>query len=179
MDFNRPAEAPSLSPDAIEFVRFCYRRRRVGWPELYDEMCAVAGRGLYRGWRFAELAEHGIGFSLHETLELARIASQVALEEGDRRGRVAGRRVGSTPAVAGRVELEASAARVLASAEPAQAIVEVRIAVPAERFADVPDAEERLVDRPALVAPARPVESLPRSVPEFVSVMAVRAASPS
>ena len=81
MDSSRPVEAPSLSSDAIDFVRFCYRRRRVGWPELYDEMCAVAGRGLYRGWRFAELEEHGIGFSLHQTLELARIAAQVALEE--------------------------------------------------------------------------------------------------
>ncbi len=87
MDSSRPTEAPGLTPDAIEFVRFCYRRRRVGWPELYDEMCAVAGRGLYRGWRFAELEEHGIGFSLHQTLELARIAGQVAVEEGDRRGR--------------------------------------------------------------------------------------------
>jgi hypothetical protein len=87
MDPNRPNEAPSPSPDAIEFVRFCYRRRRVGWPELYDEMCAVAGRGLYRGWHFTELEEHGIGFSLQQTLDLARIAAQVALEEGDRRGR--------------------------------------------------------------------------------------------
>ncbi|MEA2535903.1 MAG: hypothetical protein QOF11_137 [Chloroflexota bacterium] len=77
-----------MTSDATEFVRFCYRRRRVGWPELYDEMCAVAGRGLYRGWRFAELEERGIGFSLHQTLELARIAAQVAVEEGDRRGRV-------------------------------------------------------------------------------------------
>ena len=81
------ADAPSPSPDAIEFVRFCYRRRRVGWPDLYDEMCAVAGRGLFRGWRFAELADHGIGFSLHETPGLARIASLIAQEEGDRVGR--------------------------------------------------------------------------------------------
>ena len=44
-------------PDAIEFVRFCYRRRRVGWPELYDEMCAVVGRGLFRGYNADDLAE--------------------------------------------------------------------------------------------------------------------------
>ncbi|MER3417986.1 MAG: hypothetical protein C4343_02495, partial [Chloroflexota bacterium] len=31
-----------LTAEAAEFVRFCYRRRPVGWPELYDEMCAVA-----------------------------------------------------------------------------------------------------------------------------------------
>ena len=89
MEPIRPAEAPSATPETLEFVRFCYRRRRVGWPELYDEMCAVAGRGLYRGWRFAELESHGIGFSLDQTLELARLAGQVAHEEGDRRGRLA------------------------------------------------------------------------------------------
>jgi hypothetical protein len=87
MDLSTTADAPSPSPDVIEFVRFCYRRRRVGWPELYDEMCAVAGRGLFRGWRFAELADHGIGFSLHETPGLARIAGVIAQEEGDRTGR--------------------------------------------------------------------------------------------
>ena len=38
-----PASASVQStPEAEEFVRFCYQRRRVGWPELYDEMCAVA-----------------------------------------------------------------------------------------------------------------------------------------
>jgi len=178
MDFNRPAEAPSLSPDAIEFVRFCYRRRRVGWPELYDEMCAVAGRGLYRGWRFAELAEHGIGFSLHETLELARIASQVALEEGDQRGRVPGRTVAMTAAVTAPVELEASAAQAHVSAESAP-IIDVRIVAPADRLDDAPDAGGRLHDRLAPVAPVRPAESIPRPVPELVPVMAVRAASPS
>lgn len=99
MESSSPVEAPRLPPDAIEFVRFCYRRRRVGWPELYDEMCAVASRGLYRGWRFAELAEHGIGFSLQETPGLARIAGQVALEEGDRRGRPFGRASVARPSV--------------------------------------------------------------------------------
>jgi hypothetical protein len=178
MDFNMPAEAPSLSPDAIEFVRFCYRRRRVGWPELYDEMCAVAGRGLYRGWRFAELAERGIGFSLHETLELARIASQVALEEGDRRGLVPGRTVTVTAAGGVPVELEAPAARVHASTDSAP-IIDVRIVAPADRIDDAPDAGGRPHDRPAPSVPVRPAESIPRSVPELIPVMAIRAASAS
>ena len=38
----RPATAHVITADAVEFIRFCYARRRVGWPELYDEMCAVA-----------------------------------------------------------------------------------------------------------------------------------------
>ena len=83
-DMRTPA-ALTLSPEAIDFVRFCYRRRRVGWPELYDEMCAVASRGLYHGWGLAELSEHGIGFSLFETPALARVAADVAREESERR----------------------------------------------------------------------------------------------
>src|SRR5438034_11212796 len=55
-----------VTADAVEFIRFCYARRRVGWPELYDEMCAVASRGLFRGWGPDELAGHGIGFALFE-----------------------------------------------------------------------------------------------------------------
>ena len=59
------------TPEAEAFVRFCYQRRRVGWPELYDEMCAVATRGLYRGMGSDALAEIGVGFSLFETPRLA------------------------------------------------------------------------------------------------------------
>lgn len=80
MVFLRTADV-RLTPEAAEFVRFCYRRRSVGWPELYDEMCAVAGRGLYRGWRASELAEHGIGFSLDETPALASLVARVVAEE--------------------------------------------------------------------------------------------------
>lgn len=64
-----------------EFVRFCRRRRRVGWPELYDEMCAVAGRGIFRGWGFTELAEHGIGFTLADMPRLAGIVQRVVQTE--------------------------------------------------------------------------------------------------
>ena len=67
----RSATALSLTADAVEFVRFCYARRRVGWPEIYDEMCAVAARGLFRGWGPDELAGHGIRFGLCEMPYLA------------------------------------------------------------------------------------------------------------
>ena len=82
-DTRTPVAVP-LTAEAIDFVRFCYRRRQVGWPELYDEMCAVASRGLYQGWGLAELSDHGIGFSLFETPALARVAADVAREESDR-----------------------------------------------------------------------------------------------
>ena len=77
-----PASAAGLpTPEAEAFVRFCYQRRRVGWPELYDEMCAVATRGLYRGMGADALAEIGVGFSLFETPKLAQLVAMVVAEE--------------------------------------------------------------------------------------------------
>jgi hypothetical protein len=88
MDSRRRPEDRAATDAALDFVRFCRRRRRVGWPELYDEMCAVASRGLYHGWGFGELAEHGIAFGLAEMPRLAGFVSQVAREEVERRGRL-------------------------------------------------------------------------------------------
>src|SRR6266545_3879057 len=92
MDSRRPAEGATPaegvpSADAAGFVRFCYNRRRAGWPELYDEMCAVASRRLYNGWGFNELADRGIGFSLFETPTLALLAREIVREETERRSR--------------------------------------------------------------------------------------------
>ncbi len=67
--------------EAADFVRFCRDRRRVGWPELYDEMCVVATRRLFRGYGFAELGELGIGFSLFETTRLAATVAAVIADE--------------------------------------------------------------------------------------------------
>ena len=58
-------------PDVVEFIRFCHRRRHVGWPELYDEMCAVAARHEFNGWGHEQLAERGLTFSLYEMPRLA------------------------------------------------------------------------------------------------------------
>jgi hypothetical protein len=78
----RPAPPHAITADAVEFIRFCYARRRVGWPELYDEMCAVASRGLFRGWGPEELAETGIKFGLFEMPQLA--ATVLEIVAGDR-----------------------------------------------------------------------------------------------
>ena len=77
----RAAATRVPDPDAAEFIRFCYRRRRVGWPELYDEMCAVAARGLFRGLGTDDLASHGIGFSLFDMPNLAAMAAGIVAEE--------------------------------------------------------------------------------------------------
>ena len=78
---SRNAASDMPDPDAVEFVRFCYRRRRVGWPELYDEMCAVAGRGLFRGYDADDLAGLGIGFSLFGMPALAVLSARIVAEE--------------------------------------------------------------------------------------------------
>jgi hypothetical protein len=77
----RTATTSAPHPDAVEFVRFCYHRRRVGWPELYDEMCAVAGRGLFRGFSADDLGGIGVGFSLFDMPKLASLACGVVAEE--------------------------------------------------------------------------------------------------
>jgi hypothetical protein len=65
------AQALQPPPDIAEFIRFCHRRRGVGWPEIYDEMCAVAARGEFHGWDHDELARRGISFTLFEMPRLA------------------------------------------------------------------------------------------------------------
>jgi hypothetical protein len=100
----RPATAHVITADAVEFIRFCYARRRVGWPELYDEMCAVASRGLFRGWGPDELAGHGITFGLFEMADLAITCTQIVDEDRARMKALVTSSIGSSrrssPAVA-------------------------------------------------------------------------------
>ena len=74
-------ETSDHEPEALDFVRFCHRRKHVGWPELYDEMCAVAGRGLYRGYGPEELSEIGIGLGLFQMPALAGLVARVVAED--------------------------------------------------------------------------------------------------
>ena len=77
----RPQAAPRFTADAVEFIRFCYGRRRVGWPELYDEMCAVASRGLFRGWGPDDLQAHGIRFGLLDMADLSTTVADIVAED--------------------------------------------------------------------------------------------------
>ena len=106
-----PVGPSTSTPEAEAFVRFCYQRRRVGWPELYDEMCAVATRGLFRGMGHDALGEVGVGFSLFETPRLAALVTRIAAEEQ------ASRRSARAAAIeAARVEAEAPMGRLAATA---------------------------------------------------------------
>jgi hypothetical protein len=58
-------------PEIEEFIRFCHHRRAADWPELYDEMCAVAARGEFNGWGHEQFADHGLTFALSGMPRLA------------------------------------------------------------------------------------------------------------
>jgi hypothetical protein len=75
------AEPAPADPRAVEFIRFCYLRRRVSWPDLYDEMCMVAARGLFRGMLYEDLEEVGVSFTLGGMQSLARWTQCVVIEE--------------------------------------------------------------------------------------------------
>jgi hypothetical protein len=125
------AAAASPEAEALEFVRFCHRRKRVGWPELYDEMCAVAGKGLYRGYGTEELAEIGIGFGLFQMPALAGLVSRVVTEDQERRRRLADA-VRTVVAPAATDTAKAPAPTTTEAAErPAPDLGSIRIAVPA------------------------------------------------
>lgn len=63
---------------AIEFIAFCFQRRAVGWPQLYDEMCYVAGNRLYKGLGYAELKdEAGLDFTLSGLARTSRVTAEV------------------------------------------------------------------------------------------------------
>jgi hypothetical protein len=102
--------ATQQTPEAEAFVRFCYQRRRVGWPELYDEMCAVAARGLFRGMGTDALAEVGVGFSLFETPRLAALVTRVAAEEQAARRAARGAAMETARAEAGALVVGGTAA---------------------------------------------------------------------
>ena len=62
---------------AIDFIAFCFARRRVAWPQLYDEMCYVAGNRLFQGLGYEELQCAGIDFTLGGLGKTSRLANEV------------------------------------------------------------------------------------------------------
>ncbi len=76
------AQRDQPPPDIAEFIRFCHRRRHVGWPEIYDEMCSVAARREFHGWDHDELARRGISFTLFEMPRMAGWVRSVLADAG-------------------------------------------------------------------------------------------------
>ena len=73
----RPGEGEMPTPDIVAFIRYCHGRRGASWPELYDEMCAVAARREFNGWDHAQLSARGVTFTLPEMPRLAGWARAV------------------------------------------------------------------------------------------------------
>lgn len=67
-------------PEIVEFIRFCHRRRPIGWPELYDEMWAVAAHREFNGWGEEQFAAYGVTFSLYTMPRLATWVRMVITE---------------------------------------------------------------------------------------------------
>ena len=65
---------------AVDFISFCFSRRSVEWPLLYDEMCYVASNKLYRGLGYEELREIGLDLTLGGLVQTSRIANEVTRE---------------------------------------------------------------------------------------------------
>ena len=74
--YHRVAEE-RIAALAIEFIAYCFRRRSVGWPQLYDEMCYVAGNRLYKGMGYDELKDAGLDFTLSGLARTSRVAAEV------------------------------------------------------------------------------------------------------
>ena len=71
------------SPIELDFVLFCTRRCGLKWPDLYDEMCWVAGQHLYKGMGYSELAQQGISFALEGIERIACIAESLPSDDAE------------------------------------------------------------------------------------------------
>ena len=73
----QPVAEERIAALAVEFIAFCFQRRSVGWPQIYDEMCYVAGNRLYKGLGYDELREAGLDFTLSGLARTSRVTSEV------------------------------------------------------------------------------------------------------
>lgn len=67
---------------AIEFIAFCFERSQREWPRLYDEMCYVASKRLYRGLGYDELKDAGVDLTFSGMAKMSRTAKEVTRHLG-------------------------------------------------------------------------------------------------
>jgi hypothetical protein len=68
----------AVDPVVRDFILFCVQRQGKEWPALYDEMCWVAGRRLFRGLSYTDLRKLGLSFSLTNIDDTIRMVDTVA-----------------------------------------------------------------------------------------------------
>jgi len=72
------ASMETVDPVVRDFILFCVQRQGKEWPALYDEMCWVAGRRLFRGLGYTDLRKLGLSLSLGSIEDTIRIVDTVA-----------------------------------------------------------------------------------------------------
>ena len=70
-----------FDPVIRDFILFCIQRQGKQWPALYDEMCWVAGRRLFRGLGYTDLRERGLSFSLTSIDDTIKVVDTVTASE--------------------------------------------------------------------------------------------------
>jgi len=75
------ASMEAVDPVVRDFILFCIQRQGKEWPALYDEMCWVAGRQLFRGLSYADLRKLGLSFSLTNIDDTIRMVDTVAAQK--------------------------------------------------------------------------------------------------
>lgn len=72
------ASMETVDPVVRDFILFCVQRQGKEWPALYDEMCWVAGRRLFRGLDYTDLRKLGLSLSLNSIEDTIRMVDTVA-----------------------------------------------------------------------------------------------------
>jgi hypothetical protein len=68
----------TVDPVVRDFILFCVQRQGKEWPALYDEMCWVAGRRLFRGLGYTDLRKLGLSLSLTSIEDTIRMVDTIA-----------------------------------------------------------------------------------------------------
>lgn len=79
--FSRKSHMEIVDPVVRDFILFCIQRQGKQWPALYDEMCWVAGRRLFRGLGYTDLRERGLSFSLTSIDDTIKVVDTVTASE--------------------------------------------------------------------------------------------------
>ena len=72
-----------VDPQAAGFILYCTSHQKK-WPALYDEMCQVAGQGLYQGLRHKELRKLGVSLALNhieETIQIIEAVTNLKIDD--------------------------------------------------------------------------------------------------
>jgi hypothetical protein len=71
----------TVDPVVRDFIIFCIQRQGREWPALYDEMCWVAGRRMFRGLSYSDLRRRGLSFSLTSIEDTIRMVDAVTADK--------------------------------------------------------------------------------------------------